>query len=595
MKLFDDRYENNELRKVLQDIDGVTLSNEKIQEIIAMFWFQDEYQSLISYYTYIDTFKDFLIENNRQDWKRKDFYEYLFEEIFSANSYLRAFTKLALSLEIKQSVDLPEQDFTNLLAEIKLTKDDLGYDYLLSKNILKRSEVKEKDGTLATRVGLFHHTLSEFAVAKAFLEKENTIEVFDKVAVYNPQNETTRVLIPSWTGVLKFLLESSKSNDVLDWLLSLIDTNIDNLTDQVAEITTKLLDPSIISSETKTKIFDVIYNTYFDRRVWLPYWVGEELGKFADSNQVLLLKERILETSPHTEAYIDTANIIAITDGMIKYKNPLILPDITFWKDQFIKGANDDNNNGVLQRHSLSALENFVEEVELIENTKKAWTMPDQLVREAFLQMCFTIAPNDEKTFYYLVEAIRGKYGIYGRIGLYQITAPTMIKKLITSFADDLDLLEAFLDKESIYVDENQKSDDVLITHIKEAISVDESIVGSLKRLVEITVSQKMILRSIRLSYSYFLQQIHKTISENDPNFVFSFIKLLTINKKEIHWQIRENANYIAVYLTRENEAQVLESISLTDDYILNLWGSVISAVKIINKDFGEELHAKYN
>ena len=66
-----------------------------------------------------------------------------------------------------------------------------------------------------------HHTLTEFLVAEYLLQQENLLDEFQKLAVLEQEGITA--FKPSWSGVLRFLIESSKGNYIIKWLIEFLE------------------------------------------------------------------------------------------------------------------------------------------------------------------------------------------------------------------------------------------------------------------------------------------------------------------------------------------------------------------------------------
>ena len=407
MRIINDRLDNREIRQELKKLPF--LEDNKIDDLISQFWFHDFYNSLISLPQYLAYLKEFL-KKNKNDFKRVDFYEFLTSSLLS-HRYAKKIKKIAALMELKQVNEITFSELEKILTALKTSWKELDFDKALKNEIIK----KEKN-----KFSFYHHTIQEYLASRFILESPNPLETAQKLMIFRKENITA--FKRSWSGVLRFLLESVKVKEFIRWILEFAKKIPETIDDNFSEIITSV-NPLKHKEFAKT-IFDFIYKTYYRKILWIPVWARKNLGKFCDKKNLQRFKNDIKPTDNETETFVRQGNVTAIIEGILEHrKNLFTKKDLEFWKNQLIIFANDKNTNGVLQRNALSALEKF-EDPSLIKDKKveKTFEHPDSLVREAFIQFCYKTGPNELKTIDYLVKAIKGKIDIYGRFGLYEVT-----------------------------------------------------------------------------------------------------------------------------------------------------------------------------
>jgi hypothetical protein len=594
MRLFNDRLENSELREELENFDSFKILEEQMSDILNMFWFQDHYNSLISFPHYLKLFKKFLVKNKSAKFTRPQFYDFIIKE--GVPKDIRAsLGKIAFVLEVLLVNELEDSELDNTLKKLSLTREGLKFSELKKSKILQ-TNTTEEDNKKITKTGFFHHTISEYLVASLFLSKKDPVGAFEQFAVYKSTPNSSGDFVSSWRGVLRFLLVGDKKEEFTDWALEFFMANKDSVTDEVLDVVLMEIEPNSLTKERNRDLFRFIFELYFDRDVWLPYWSGKVLGKFATADDIKLLKERWLEVVDSEDQYVAKGNIVAIIDGLLENKSKLLNnSDKEFWKEQFIKGANDSNTNGVVQRHSLSALENFPGDETLIDKVESVWKIEDSLVKDAFIEFCFSTFSNSKKTLDYLVKDICGSSGIYGRIGLYQVTSIERIIDLLTRFDTEKEFLANFLDKESIYVRDEKKADEELIINIDRACkSTVEKALPLVKNILIKTHNNRNLLEQRGVDSSYFIGQLHKIVKKYDPNYIFEFLDYITKDKEdESRRFIYDQAYYIAFWVDKDNEKNIFEIINKYDNNE-NIKYRVISQVERLDKEVGKVLHDKY-
>lgn len=579
MGFLGDRMDNSEIRKELRKLSF--LKENRIDEIIQQFWFYDYYNSLISFPPYLKHLKEFLLRKRNHKFDRSDFYNFFLEQIIGKNKErLENLQKLAVVMELAQVNDQLLENFQKAFKKLGVDQNKLNIGNLIEKNLLKWFQEENKQKS----IGFYHHTIQEFLAASFILNTKDPLQTAQSLMVL--RKETMVAFKPSWYGVLRFLFESKKAKEFISWMVEFADKNRQTVDDAFSDVITSI-NPEIVP-DLKTKIFDLVYGTYFKKILWLPVWTRYQLANFCTQENLKQFQEHIKPANNETETFVHRGNIAAIIDGILQANQKLLkAEDQTFWKKKLVDFANDDNKNGVLQRHSLYALINF-KDPSLIGKVAKAFTKEDNLIKEAFLRFCYRTAPNNKKTIDFLVEAINQGLDIYGRYGLYEITSKSGIKYSLEKFISNGRFLKRFLDRENIFNAEREKGDQILLNHIKNA--ADEKIIILLKKLISSTFSIEDIHDTGK---SYFLQQLALFVQDKNPNYLIEITDEISKYKddKKMIWHLLYNyQNLFVVLIKKRNLLLFTDKISNLHEIGNRIIQGVIYRAKEIRGEEGQEI-----
>lgn len=580
------KFDNQEIKQRILEFKYTSdfKPTEKIiNSILDQFWFHDYYNSFISDDIYLQHLLNFLDENRPRRFSRYDFYKYFFNQIERDIKGRYALQLVALEFEKLQTDALSPLGYFLLLRRLHVPSRKFDIPWMENYHLGK---IKERDGRK-----LFiweHHTLTEFLVAEYLLKKGNTIEDFEKLAVLN--QEGVIALKPSWSGVLRFLMESEKQSQVISWLLNFIEKFPDNLDDKLSELLT-FVDIDV-SQKTSKGIFKLIYSSYFDRIAWLPVWTRSRLAKFIDKEFYNRLKRDVKVWANVTETFVKRGNAVSVLEGLLKNKSKLLTSkEKAFWKKTLIEFANNpqDDGNGVLQRHSLAALAYFNDDriISLVAN-KCFEDTQDSLVRDEFIQFCVNSAPNSEITIDYLIKGIKRGSNIYARHGLYQITNKKSLEYFLSKISVDEEFLYSFLDHESIF--DKDGADRELIRKIGQ--EANSQIIKSLKKLIFTVLRIKNYYREERSS---FLKDIIKLISEHDSLYIFEILDDLKKEKDEnaIDRLFYDSKEFLALLLTKDNVEQYFKVLHAFPERTKKSAQYPLYTAGRVNGETGEQAYQK--
>ena len=375
-----------------------------------------------------------------------------------------------------------------------------------------------------------HHTLTEYLASDYILRQKHPLKQAKEFMILNQKGITA--FKNSWYGTLRFLIESSTAEQYAKWLIELGKTHPENIDDDFSQVILSV-DPDKLGISTQAKLYELIYKTYQERILWLPAFTRSFIGKFFQPKHFTQLKADISPTTEEVGTYVHRGNVVAVIDSLFENENKYFSNDEKqFWKKKLIIFANDSNDNGVLQRHSLDALINYKDPT-LIKKVQINFNHKESLVRESFVQFCYQTAPNNPIAIDFLVKAIKTGIIIYGRFGLYEITTKAGISYLLDKFSDDQHFLKIFIDRESIFDEGKDRGDFLLLKHIKEVI--DKDILKKLECLLLYAFGQK---EAYHLERSLFIQKIATIVLSHDKDFIFKLLtqlKAISSDQERMH------------------------------------------------------------
>lgn len=507
--LFDDPnlLSNEEIRKELTELG---YSADLIDSVIEQFWFHDAYNSFISIIPHFEILKQFLEEKNPDTFSRFDFYYYFFGKVIPDYRKIKVpLQQLGLYFEQVQKNQMSLAEFTDVLKKIDAPAT-LTVDYLEGLSLVS---ITEQDGVPI--VSWAHHTLTEFLAAESIFSQENPIDELKKLIVDSQTGND--LLKPSWTGMLRFLIEQN-SQDFTSWVVEFSAANPDSLIDQVTEVIV-FATANSVTPALKKSLFDLVFSRYQGKKFWIPVWAYHNLYKFIDE---AIYKD--LKANADDKEYVHKGNIAATIDGMLQKNHPLLTEEErAFWKEKLISYAQENNENEVLNRHAMAALENFKGQTDIIPLVKKNFESSDPLVRDAFISMCRALDANDPGSIEVFVKAIADDTShIYARNALYSINTQDGIETFLQSISDDPKFIHEFLDNESIFNKKDAQADETLIENIRK--SKNPSVTTLLKRLI---ISAYTGERNYDAGKSWFLQQIALIIQADEPDYLDEFVQTI--------------------------------------------------------------------
>lgn len=578
------KLENQEIRKEISEYEfssGFKPYEKLIDDLIEQFWFHDFYNSFISNHVFLKYLCQYLNKTKPTKFSRYDFYKFLFDQIPRDSRNRKLLHQIALSFEMLQTDALEPDHYGSLLKAVNAPKEIFDASWMEKKHLAKISEREDKK--------LFiweHHSLTEFLVAEYLLSYKNFLEEFQKLAILEQEGITA--FKPSWLGVLRFLMESKRSQEVISWLVEFLEKHPDNIDDNFTELL--VYEATEQTTQIKFRIFKLVYDCYFQRLVWLPVWARSRIAKYIGPEIYKRLKEDLKEWSNTTETFVRRGNVVSIVEGLFEYKNPLITEsEKKFWREKLIDFANNprDDGNGVLQRHSLAVLAYFKDKKIIPLVAQKCFDeTQDSLIRDEFVQFCYNSAPNSKVAIDYFIKGVKKGSTIYARHGLYKINTKEALEYLLSKISQDEEFLKAFLKHESIF--DKEGADQELIKNIEEKTT---------PKIIEET--KKIIFTILRIDDYYkegqsnFLHKLVQFINKQDSEYLFEVLEDIQKEEDEqkidrLFWDSKE---LLALLLTKDNVEQYFKFLENLSDRVKRDAQYAVYASKRLNGEIGEQVY----
>jgi len=285
----------------------------------------------------------------------------------------------------------------------------------------------------------------------------------------------------------------------------------------------------------------------------LPIWTRARLFDFCQKDDYEKLKTDIQnDNGTKSDILVRRGIIVDIVARLMKNNSSLTAgSEKDWWKERLVNFANNNDENGVVQRHSLVALATY-HDTKLISQVSGCLNHQDSLVREAFIQFCYETDPNNETVIEMLIKGIiKEKTDIYSRHGFYQITSKEGIKIFLKHLVNNPDFLKKFLDKESIFNSKDKNGDEVIIKKIEKFI--DAEIIEWLKQIIKNLFERNDIHDQKR---SYFLKKLATIIERKCSGYIFELVEGIKKSDEDKERKERLVYNYIALFswlITTEN------------------------------------------
>ena len=577
------KLDNQEIRQKIVEYSytsGYKPSVKLVDNIIDQFWFHDFYNSFLSDEVYLSYLLEYLNKGKPTKFNRFEFYNFFFEQLVQDKQDKATLSIIALDFEKHLTNSLNPSEYENLLKSLNIPKDKFDAQWMTKNHLGK---IEEREGK--TYFTWEHHTLTEFLVADYLLQNDDLLTELKKLIILEQDGVTA--FITSWGGVLRFLLESSKVLEVYIWFVGFLEENKENVDDNLSELIT-FIDLKL-SKELRTKVFNLIYGSYFDRSTWIPVWAWKGISKFIDEESYKRLKKDIKKWATHTETFVRRGNVEVIIGNLIEDKSPLITrKEAAFWEKKIISFINDpdDDGNGVLQRHGLYALAKL-KKTSIIPLVDKVAGSGDSLLRDEFIQFCIATNPNSKHSIDHFIKGMKQGADIYARHGLYAITKKGSVKYLLTAIAEDDEFWKAFFDHESIF--DKDDGDKRLLTNISNCL--DDGIVSILKKIIFKVFQIHDIYQEDK---SNFVRQIVLLINSKDGDFIFEIMD--EISKQDETKSLNLFFDYeetLAILLTSDKLDAYFEKVKTLPSKIQERATSVVYIAKRTNGAAGEEVYKK--
>jgi hypothetical protein len=409
----------------------------------------------------------------------------------------RLLEKIALTMEIYQANTISKDELMTFLDELESDLKLAALSQLDLQDLFEKSLLKDNLDSIE-----FDNTeFQEYLAAKEITRFPDPRWAAFTFAVEAIIGE----IHPSWFNALTFLVDMHP--DLLEQLIEFSGLRGSKIADEGFIAFLSKIDPNRIRSGLKSTLFKDLLKYYHRVLQWIPGNLASFLPGIYDPSQESVLKSEVTnsETQIGHKRFIPLGNVASIVGNLFKAGVPL---DRDYWRKQLLGFAADDNDNGVLQRYALIALESLNDPT-VISELPPRLMQGDELIVRALLTLCTHVAPDSPVSMGYFFEATR-RGEIHGRYGLYAIKGRESLRAFLETLYTDDAFCQAFLDKSSIFKDQDQ----VIAGHI-EAIS-DQEILGLCK---------KVVVRSFHFNFAHdaersaFILGLGKLLKKKLPDF----------------------------------------------------------------------------
>lgn len=503
------------LKDTREYLEKSKIPEEKIELIFKKLRFQNR-QLIIQVPRYLSLLVEYIHSNPTTDISqinRGRLFEYfIYKRLEKEDKVLdrqkidlikRVLEKLALIMEIYQANEISKDELMSFFDDTKSTLTLSLLAQITIETFYDKSLIKDNIQTISFENPEFQ----EYLASKELMRLGRLEKTLYDIVVDKELQE----IHPSWFNTLGFLLEQRQ--DLLDKILNFgfKETKL-VIDDEYSKLLLKL-NYEKVNEETRRAIFKEILTHYQEREgLWLELDIAEGLSYFYDSTLSDFLKSWIDGRKHKQRLLVKRGNVASIIYFLLKNKS-LGYQDQRYWKKKLINFANDENENGVLQRRSLYALSEFKDHL-LIKKVENAWRHRDELVQRAFLSFCYKTDSNCELSIKYFVEGTIQGF-LEARYGIWEISDKKGIKRFLRFLKDDMLFLQHFLEKESIFRDQDGK----IAQNIK--VVLDEEIAK---------LALDVLIKAFESKYTYhavssnFIKSLTLLLKEHDSNFLFKLI-----------------------------------------------------------------------
>lgn len=506
------------LSGVLNENDSRVFSDIEVNKVISDFK-EPNWESIILIPRYLEKFVEFRQTNPDKKPTRSSLYDFFVNERLEIEDskrgaqdgviIRRVLEKIALIMEIYQKNEISKGELLTIM-------EDIGS--LMAGNFLDMGKLKIlfehslwKDGGNA--ISFEDHTLQEYLASCELLRLGGQRFLYDFV-VDTLLNE----IHPSWFGTLGFCVD--QDINLLEPLVDFGQRGRERIieSEEFHQFLTKV-DVSKLSAEQKIRIFKKVFSQYQKERIWIGWDIARRLALFFEPSLDDYLKIWIadgVKKVPEMAKYVPMGNVAHVL-GFILRSELLDESKKAFWKEKLIEFANDDNENGVLQRHALFALEYFKDEA-IIPMVEKIFLHPSDSVRDGFIDFCSEVSPNNRLSIKYFIEGVKQE-STHANMALVKIDNRDSIIFLLDNLSSDLQFLKTVLEHESIY--------------FKDGKNIFRNIESSYDDKVQ-ELLLKIIFKSIELFRydSLMIENIAGIFKKHKPDVIMDICDMILANEK---------------------------------------------------------------
>ena len=417
----------------------------------------------------------------------------------------RVLEKLALTMEIYQTNVITKDELMTFFDEVK---SDLKLVALADIEILyERSILKDNIDSIEFDNSEFQ----EYLAAKEITRLPDP----NRAAFSFSVDSEIKEFYSTWFNTLTFLVDMR--SDLIGQLLDFSGIR--------AEDTFKVMDegfltfisrinPHSVPSDLRSGIFKEVVEYHTRTGQWMQGEITSSIPDFYEPALEEYLKSKIGEAEAKADAarYVPLGNIAYVVAYLLKAGVELDKP---YWREKLLKYSADTNDNGVLQRHAVLALE-YLGDPSVID-ALTAYKSPDSLVAEGFFSLFKELDPDHPKSVEAFIYAQK-ENDIHGRYGILALRKRESLKTFLEAFVNDADFRREFLEDSRIFKDRDQE----IVEHI--AAVLDTEITDLIKKSLVVCTHHSVAHDADK---SQFLFGLWKLLHDKNPRFVLEMIDLL--------------------------------------------------------------------
>ncbi len=523
---------------------------------------------------YLSYFEDYLKKNNidvAAKASRNELFEhFIYRKLDHEDKTLQAdkkaivkriLEKLALTMEIYQTNVLTKDELMTFFDEIKsdlklvaLAQIDLEslYDHSILRNNIDTIEFDNSE-------------FQEYLAAKEISRMPDPNRAAFGFAV----DPDVAEIYSTWFNTLTFLVDMQP-----DLLGQLVDFSGIRITD-----TFKIMDdgfliflsrvnPHSVLPDLRQELFTTTIGYHARAGQWLPGELTSALPGFFDPSLEAYLKSAAIEAEQKTGSarFVPLGNIAYVVAYLLKDGAQLDKP---FWREKLLTYVADTNENGVLQRHALLALEYFNDPTIIDELPGPA--TQDELVSQGFLSVYKEVNPDHPKSVDAFIRAQKHN-DIHGRYGILALTKRDSLKTFLEAFVKDPDFRREFLDDSTIFNDKDQE----IVDHI--AAVLDDEIRELIKQALVAGVDHHVAHSA---GNSSFLMGLWKLMRTDNSDFVLEMVRRIKETpdaKNGLYWALP----FFAAMLQEGDVSKYIDEMLAIDEK----WSafSTMQNVKLLSK-----------
>ena len=578
-----DDFEFNQVRKYLQQVTGErgqkVFPDEEIDKIIQDFS-EPNWESIILIPRYLEKFIEFHLKYPDQKPTRSTLYDFFVNERLDIEdkklgaqdrTIIRRFLeKIALLMEVYQKNDIKKDELLTIMDDINSNLAVHFFDVGKINILFDHSLWKDYGNSITYE----ERTLQEYLASCELLRLGGQKRLYDFTV--NPYIDE---IYPSWFGTLGFCVD--QKIELLEPLVCFGQGKKDRVieVEEYHRFLTKV-DVTKISREQKIRIFGKVFGQYQREKIWIDWDIASRLALFFDPSLEGSLRNCLATDKqsdlPESAKHVPKGNVAQMI-GFLFRNGVLDDGKNKFWKEKLIEFANDKNENGVLQRHALFALETLKDE-SIIVRVQEAFNHSSDPVRDAFLDLCREIAPNNKLAVEYFIKGIQQESS-HAYQGMEKISEPESIKIFLEALdAKDGLLLKSIVSYERVFHDRNAK----FLMNVNAVYNEEE--------IGRILVSIICKAATLFLHDSQFISNIADILKDRRPGVALEICDNILADQNKQKYPLFELGRVIEITLDKKSVKEMIDKLKCLSPWEWSCY-QLLRSIKYQRGNEGEEIY----